>query len=295
MVSTIRQPLLCALALLLALPLGALAQEAGKQGRRIKEGERERDRPFHPEEGRRPQQRGWDRGRFRQPPREQNPFADLGELNVVDKAFYTVAELLYDKGEYENAIKELSKVVDESPDERAKAGAHLVAGHICRFKLQDTGRAIEEYKQVTGDLADRAMKSMIQCYEAMNQPDEAAKILEDRLTQTTQPQEKAFILNEMANIYRRAQNIDKAIEALRRIPQMITYQEAEALRLGRGAGEALPMDRIREHVERLRAEGRFEDAERLQKKVREMQEKLRGAKRRNPPAPGEPPEKGPEE
>ncbi|MEW6355695.1 MAG: tetratricopeptide repeat protein [Planctomycetota bacterium] len=286
---TLARSVRCALVLFMVCSLTVLAQEREERGPRPEERERERDRPRRPEEG-------WERGRFMpqpewdhhrppKPPQEQDPFADLGDLNVVDKAFYTVAQLLYEKGEYENAIKELSKVVDESPDERAKAGAHLVAGHIYRFKLQQTDQALAEYKQVTGDLADRAMKSMIQCYETMGQPDQAAKVLEDRLMQATQTQEKAFILNEVANIYRRAGNIDKAIETLRRIPQMITYDEAEAIRMDKGPGrpDFFPMDKVRERIEELRAKGQFEDAERMEQKVREMQEKMRGGRPDKPP------------
>lgn len=224
--------------------------------------------------------------------REENPFGDLGELNVVDRAIYSVAQILCEKGEYENAIKELAKVAAESPDERAKAGAHLAAGHICRYKVGDATKAIEEYRQVTGELADRALRAIVKCYEEMGQPDKAAQALEDRLAQASQPMDRVRLLNEIADVYRRSNNPDRAIETLRRVPQVITYEEAESLRRGggrRGGRDFDPLDRVRQRIEELRAAGRKEEAEQAEKMLREMQERMRDRDRDER---GEPPPRG---
>ena len=168
--------------------------------------------------------RGRRAGRRRRYTRPQNPFQDLGTLELAEQALFAMAQILYEKEDYQATVEELARVAAESPDDHARSGAHLVAGHIYREKLGDTTKAIEQYKQVTGDRAPRALKAMVKCYEEIGRPDSAAAALEERLLQAATALEKAMILNEIANVYRRANDPDKAIDTLRRIPQTITYE-----------------------------------------------------------------------
>jgi len=192
-------------------------------------------------------------------------FAAVEQLNAVDRALFSIAEILYQKGEYGNAISELQKVIEQTPDERSKSAAHLVSGHIYRFNLAQPEKAIEEYKQVTGDLKPVAVENMIDCYMEAGKTKEAVAILEGRLNEAQTPAEKAEILFRMAGLYRQAGDLDSAIETYRRVPTVITYEQA--MKAQRARFPAL--ERIKELAEQLRLQGRFEEAERLERTVKE--------------------------
>jgi len=190
--------------------------------------------------------------------REREVFIGLGGLNVIDRALFSIAEVLHEKGQYEDAITELKKVAQETPDELAQSAAHLTAGNIYYVNLGNVDEALAEYKQVRGPLAEMARDKIVACCLEADKPADAVAVMEEAFAQAQEPMEKAGLLFRIAEIHRRSGDLDQAIEAYRRVPRVITYEQA--------IGPQMPPDaEFREKIEKLRAAGRLEQAERLER------------------------------
>lgn len=191
------------------------------------------------------------------------------EMNAVDQARFQIAALLVEQKKYEDAIGELFKTVEESPDENAVSAAHLTAGNIFRIYIKDIDKAVEQYREVKGKFRELAIKAIVDAYTEAGKPEEAIKEIEVLLANTQEPGQKIRLLNMEADVYRRSGKSDKAIEALRKITETITYDEAEALRKG-WLDEEAQLEKIEERIRDLRAAGRHEEADRLQKEAEEI-------------------------
>jgi len=209
------------------------------------------------------------------------------EGNAVDQARFQIAALLLEQKKYEDAIGELLKTAEESPDPTASAAAHISVGNIFRQCLKETEKAIEQYREVKGRLAELATKSIVDTYQEAGKPEEAVKALEDILAATKEPGQKVRLLNMMADVYRRSGKPDKAVETLRKITESLSYDDAEAMRRG-WMDEEAQLDKIEANIHDLRAAGRNEEADRLQKEAEEikarkqMREALKNQKRAEP-------------
>ena len=221
----------------------------------------------------------------------EGPILSPFEANAVDQARFQIAGILVEQKKYEDAIGELLKTAEESPDPICGAAAHISAGNVFRQGLKETDKAVEQYREVKGKLADLATRYMVETYQEANKPEEAVKLLEDILAKTQDPAQKVRLWNMMAEVYRRSGKADKAIEALRKITESIGYNDAEAMRKGWLVEEA-QLDKVEAKIRDLRADGRNEEADRLQREVQEIKERkpmrdaLKNQKRAEPPAEG---------
>ena len=202
-------------------------------------------------------------------------------LNDVDRAHYRIAEIHTRKQRYEQAVEELVKVVENSPDPFAVSLSHLNIATFYRRHLGDPDRAIIEYARVTGELRDRAQTEMVGTHAELGEFDKAAALLEQFIEQTDDPARKIELLNNVADLYLQAEQEDKAIAALQRIIDTLSYEQAQELREARegpgdGPPEAMrrdgPPDAMRqqllERIRDLEAAGRPEEAERLEQRLR---------------------------
>ena len=221
----------------------------------------------------------------------EGPILSPFEANAVDQARFQIAGLLVEQKKYEDAIGELLKTAEESPDPICGGAAHISAGNVFRQGLKETDKAIEQYREVKGKLADLATRYMVETYQEANKPEEAVKLLEDILAKTQEPGQKVRLWNMMAEVYRRSGQPDRAIEALRKITESIGYDDAEAMRKG-WVDEEAQFDKMEAKIRDLRADGRNEEADRLQREAQEIKERkqmrdaLKNQKRAEPPAEG---------
>jgi tetratricopeptide (TPR) repeat protein len=212
------------------------------------------------------------------------PILSTPEGNAVDQARFQIAALLVEQKKYEDAIGELLKMTEESPDETAQAAAHLSAGNIFRQCIKDYDKAIEQYREVKGRLTDAATKLIVETYQEAGEPEAAIKELENILSKAQEPGQKVRLLTLIADVYRRSGNTDKAIETLRKVTEALTYDDAEAMRRGWTDDEA-QLGKMQDKLQDLRAAGRDEEANELQRRVdeiknrKQMREALKKQKR----------------
>jgi tetratricopeptide (TPR) repeat protein len=224
--------------------------------------------------------------------RTDGPIFSPFEANAVDQARFQIASLLVDQKKYEDAIGELLRTAEESPDQTASGAAHLSIGNIFRHGLKDTDKAVEQYREVKGRLAELATRLIVDTYQEAGKPEEAIKTLDQLLTATQEPGQKIRLLNMTADVYRRSGKPEKAVETLRKITESLSYDDAEAMRRGWMEEEA-QLGRMQDRIQGLRADGRNEEAERLQKEAdeikarKQMREALKNQKRAEP-APAKP-------
>ena len=221
--------------------------------------------------------------------RTEGPIFSPFEANAVDQARFQIASLLVDQKKYEDAIGELLRTAEESPDQTASAAAHLSIGNIFRQCIKDTDKAVEQYREVKGRLAELATKLIVDTYQEAGKPEEAIKTLDQLLAATQEPGQKVRLLNMTADVYRRSGQPDKAVEILRKITESLTYDDAEAMRRG-WMDEEAQLGRMQDRIQGLRADGRNEEAERMQKEAdeikarKQMREALKNQKRAEPAA-----------
>ena len=222
--------------------------------------------------------------------RMDGPILSPFECNAVDQARFQIAALLVEQKKFEDAVGELLKMTEESPDETAQAAARLSAGNIFRQCIKDYDKAIEQFREVKGKLTDVATKLIVEAYQEAGKPEEAVKVLEDILAKAQDPGQKVRLLNMIADVYRRSGKPDKAVETLRKVTETVTYDDAEAMRRGWTEEEA-QLDKLEAKIQDLRAAGRNEEANELQKQVEEiknrkqMREALKKQKRVEKDAP----------
>ena len=100
-----------------------------------------------------------------------------GSMNVIDAAHLAIAEIEFGRGHHQQALAELQKIVAKSPDPDAVATTHFNLAVIYRRHLKDPRKAVEEYRKVTGELKERALREVEATLEearnAEEGPDEA--------------------------------------------------------------------------------------------------------------------------
>jgi tetratricopeptide (TPR) repeat protein len=166
-------------------------------------------------------------------PMFNRPPDDMGvvgaPLNPRDAAHFDVARVLCKVEKFDEAIKELEKVVAGSPDKAAVSAAHFSIANLYRRHLGNADKAIEHYSKVEGDLQQRAFRAMMETFEELGEIERAGQFLEKRILLTEDKPCKVRLLNQLAQLYMRNEENEKAIDVLRRIPETITYEEAEKM------------------------------------------------------------------
>ena len=169
-------------------------------------------------------------------------------MNVVDEAQYSIAEIEIGRERYKEAIAELQRVVEKSPDENAVSAAGLSIGNVHREYLKDADASVEQYRQVKGDFADEARRAIVDTYRDAGDLEKAAAELEKLIAEVTDKREKVSLLREAANLYSESGNQDKAIAALRQIADTVSYEEAKQMQ---AAGKGDPRSEARRKMEKF--------------------------------------------
>lgn len=151
-------------------------------------------------------------------------------FNVIDEARFTMAKLYCEVGKPEEAVKTLQAIVEESPDEEAKSEAHFRLGNIHSDFFSDKEKAIEQYTQVRGVRRTEALQSIVSLFKKDVGSGEAIKKLMGIVDRVEQKKDKVTLLREIASLYSSWGSKEKAVEVLKKIPEVITYEEAEKLK-----------------------------------------------------------------
>lgn len=172
-------------------------------------------------EGGREGGRGWGGGRAFQ----ASPFVRV-KMNPLDGAYQGMAEAYYAAKKYTEAVESLKSILDNSPDEEAKHAAHFNTATIYRRGLAYYTHAAPEYLKVKGVLRSRALRELVEMYQEANDPELAINTLTELAKATQDETEKVNILQTLAQAYTRLDRHDEAVQALKQIAQMLTYEKA---------------------------------------------------------------------
>ena len=175
-------------------------------------------------------------GRFT-PPKKPVDILEV-DLNVRDDAHFKIARILCKTNNYQDAVAELGKVVKESPDEHAVSAAHFSIANLCRRHLGNTDKAIEHYAKVEGNLKDDAISALIDTFKELDEIDRAVEYINGLIEKTEENEAKVHLLNRLASLYRGNGDDERAIATLRRIPETVSYEEAEKIDKKRRKPEA---------------------------------------------------------
>lgn len=190
-------------------------------------------------------------------------------MNAVDAAHYSVAEIHLRGGKHQECLKRLQKVIAEAGDEKNDTVwvTHLNCGNIYRHHIGNMQEAIREYKLVQGLWGGFAQRQLLRTYEEMDRLDEAVKLLTDELNAAAEPGAKLVLLRRIAELYERNDEPEKAIRYYDQITREFTRKQiAEMVKAA--------VDSVEKQVDRivqLRREERFEEAERI---VRAMHQRM---------------------
>ena len=161
------------------------------------------------------QRRGHDRALFRPP-----------SMNVVDETRYRIAAILIKKGDHGRAIRELRRVTTESPDPDAVSAAHLSIGNLYRLTGRDPGMAIDELEKVAGRYRLQALRAIVETHEELGELEEAFARLGAAVEESEGKASKVQFLSEMAELSQRHGLHERAIDILREITAMVSYEDA---------------------------------------------------------------------
>jgi len=148
-------------------------------------------------------------------------------LNVIDDAYYRIAEIHIHKKEYAKAVEALQQLLKTSPDKLAISLTHLNLAEIYRKELDNKQQAIAEYRNVTGEYAIDAQKRLASLFEELDQIDEAVDQFEAIIKATPDKMQKVLALRELAELLFRNNREDEAVGVLQRLTKAVTYDEAK--------------------------------------------------------------------
>ena len=175
-------------------------------------------------------------------------------LNVIDRAYYEIAEIHLAKKKYEDAVAALEQLIKKSPDKRAVSLTRLNLAELYRKQLADTKRAIEEYKKVTGEFALAAQTRLAQLFEELDQIDEAVEQFENIAKTATDKTQKVLALGQLAGLLARNGREDEAIAVLQRLIKSVSYEEAAKISKALLEEKELREQREQKEHERARAQ-----------------------------------------
>ena len=161
---------------------------------------------------------------------QQNQFAKVS-MNPLDATYHDLAETYFKAQKYVEAVDSLKVIIEKSPDKESKGAARFNAAQIYRQGLNYYSHAAEEYLQVEGKLRTRALKELLDMFQ--NQAKDlqlAIDTLTELAKQTEDKGDKVDILRALASAYSRAEKPDDAVNTLKSITQLLTYEEAVALK-----------------------------------------------------------------
>ncbi len=147
-------------------------------------------------------------------------------LNVIDAAYYEIAEIRLARKQYEEAVAALRQLVASSPDPRAVALTRLNLAELYRGELGNNEQAIQEYKQVTGEFAAEAQRRLAELFGELDQIDEAVEHFEGVAKNATDKTQQVLALRQLADLLVRSGRTEDGVAVLQRLIKAVSYDEA---------------------------------------------------------------------
>ncbi len=152
----------------------------------------------------------------------------VGSMCVIDDSLYSLAELYMGEGRVEDAIAQLRRVVEKSPDEETRSATHFNLAQIYEKNLKDPERARKEYACVTGIRGAGARARVLGPLRRDKRWDEVIAFLKECLAVPRKPEEKAGLVKRLIREARASGSPELIESTLRSVPDLITYEEATA-------------------------------------------------------------------
>ena len=198
-----------------------------------------------------------------------------GRLDALVSAHYAIAEIHLRRGNPQQAVAQLNKVLATARDEDVKSLTHLNLAELHRRALGDAVKAIPHYQQVAGALRHRAQAYLVALLAATGKAEQAAKATEDLIAAAADKGEKLTLLQRLAAVYEKAKMPDKALAVYTRITTELTPDDLDAIR---EAAAAQAQGFVRKMAE-FRQQHDFEGVERTERQLRRRADSLRMAGR----------------
>ncbi len=198
-----------------------------------------------------------------------------GEMNALESARYSAAELHLQQDAPEKAIAVLAKLLDGKVRPELAHLTRFNLAEVYRRRLQDVARAAEHYRQVGGPYRHRARHYMLQMLVEAGRPAEAAKAAADWVTEAKDKGEKLGLLHRLATLYKRAEMPEKALAVYERIAEEFAPDDIKAMQKAR----AQEVQDTFERIIQLRERDRWDPAERLERDLHRRARELMLANR----------------
>jgi len=198
-----------------------------------------------------------------------------GEVNALESARYSAAELHLQLGDPKAAIAELTKVLAEAQNQVVSDLTHFNLAEVHRRRLNDTDSAVKHYRLVGGDLSDRARRFMVAMLAERGKPDEAAKLLEADIAAAKEKGEKLVLLHRLAALYCGSNLLENALAIYQRITKEFTPDDLKQMREAAAKEASAAIDQMIA----FRDQGRGDEMERFQRRLDRRARQLRGAGR----------------
>jgi len=200
-------------------------------------------------------------------------------MNAVDSAHYSVAEIHLNAREHAKCLDRLEKVLAAAGDREDETVwvTHLNIANVCRRHTGDVQRAIREYKLVKGVWAGFARRELLGTLEEMGELDQAVGLLLKQHDAASEKGEKLALLQQVAELYERNEEAEKAIATYDRITREFTHGDIEQMKK---AAAQYALDNA-EKAAQLREAGRFEEAEELIRETHRRLDTLRSQRRQD--------------
>ena len=155
------------------------------------------------------------------PVRISGPIAYPYRVNIIDRARFGAADLLVQKNELDEAMAELTAIIEKSPDPTAVSCAHLSRANILSQHKNDPDAALAEYNKACDKLAALAGEGIARIYRESGEPARGAAVLERLVEQAEGAQAVAILLATAARLHLDAGDRQKAVDTLKRGPDLV--------------------------------------------------------------------------
>ena len=164
----------------------------------------------------------------------QGILAKPNQPNLRDIAHFSLAQIYLNQNRQEQAILELKKVSQKSPNLDTRSADQYSIGNI-HLSKGNPAKAIEYYLKVQGRFRHRArLRSMTLLRKARN-PEQVEKAFQKVIGSSQNVDEEAMARLVLANYYRKRKMISRAIDQLRKIT-IIDYRKFRKNRKGHRKG-----------------------------------------------------------
>lgn len=195
------------------------------------------------------------------------------DLDAVTSAHYSVAEIYMRRGDHRKAVTRLEQALKSLGNAESESVwlTHLNLANIARNNLGDMAQGAQAYKKVKGRWAAYAQRRLLDVLAGAGKLDEAVAVLEAQVKGAADQGEKLALLRQMAQLYARHKEDEKAIAAYDRIAK--EFQPADIAAMQKAARTYVE-EKAKLILEFMQAR-RFEDVERTRMEVQQYEMKLR--------------------